>query len=50
MTEQIETTIKEIEADIQYFKNLEFNILASKFQRDLDALKQVLTAVTATAH
>jgi hypothetical protein len=47
--DKLTETVKEIEADIQYFTNLGFTIIASKFQRDLDALKIVLAAFEKTA-
>lgn len=33
--------IKELEQDIQYFKNLGFDNLAKKFQRDLEIINSL---------
>ena len=35
----VEQTIKELETDINYFKNIEFEELAKKFERDLNTIK-----------
>ena len=41
MTEEIKCTIELIEKDIVYFKNIEFDILAEKFARDLNVIKSL---------
>ena len=42
MTLDISTVISELEREIIYFKNLGFDTLAVKFERDLTAIKQLL--------
>ena len=42
MTLDISTVISELEREIIYFKNLGFDNLAIKFERDLTAIKQLL--------
>lgn len=37
-----EQTIQEIEADINYFKNIGFVELAKKFERDLNTIKDLV--------
>lgn len=39
LTDKEQSVIKELETDITYFKNVGFDTLASKFQRDLDIIK-----------
>lgn len=47
--DKLAETVKEIEADINYFKNIEFTILASKFERDLELVNMLLSAFEKTA-
>ena len=39
MNEEISKIIEDIEKDITYFKNMGFDHLSEKFQRDLDIIK-----------
>ena len=41
MTEEIQNVISEIEKDINYFKNIGFDNLVAKFERDLKAIKSL---------
>lgn len=47
--EKLNEKIKELESDINYFKNIEFTILASKFERDLELVNMLLSAFEKTA-
>ena len=42
MTEEITNIINEIEKDVIYFKNLGFDNLATKFERDLKTIKSLV--------
>ena len=42
---EVQKTINEIEADIAYFEKLDFQILASKFTRDLNLIKKLLEKI-----
>lgn len=41
MTEEVKQIITALEQDILYFKSLEFSILAEKFTRDLNIIKDL---------
>lgn len=42
MTEEVTNIINEIEKDVIYFKNLGFDNLAAKFERDLKTIKSLV--------
>ena len=44
MTEEQRKIIDEIERDITYFDKLDFKNLVSKFQRDLDLIKSLVSS------
>lgn len=44
MTEEQRKIIDEIECDITYFDKLDFKNLVSKFQRDLDLIKSLVSS------
>lgn len=49
MTETFEKQTEEIKRDIDYFKNIEFNDLASKFERDLEIINTLIQALNQKA-
>ena len=43
MNAELLQTISDIEADVTYFKNIGFDTLAHKFERDLNLIKTLIT-------
>lgn len=45
MSLEIESAILELKRDIEYFKLLEFNVILSKFQRDLNIIEKLMQRI-----